>query len=340
MANELYLYSPIYDGIAEQVIAGLNASMGKEVTIRVNSPGGRVLSHWGMIAKMKEHGNVILQVDGAAMSAAANMVLYAKKVKALKVSKFMFHRADMFVETDQEKEFLNSVNTDLKTRMLARIDSSKLLAMKGVSIDRMFDMTQERIDVHLSADEMAQLGLIAKEDITDVDPTELTAFNEKLFKIAAMEVPPTPQPTSTTMTAAELKIKHPDVYNQIFAEGVEQEKDRVGAVMVYAHLDLEGAKKIIASGKRMTQTEQAEFGLKLMSARSMKELEAEAADEVTTDEVEQPVGKNAAKEAQAKAKAKELEDYRKAVLANMNIGHKADGAVITKRGTIALVTEN
>jgi len=339
MAKELYLYTPINDSVAEQMIAGLDANMGKDVTVRVNSPGGRVLAHWGMIAKMKEHGNVTLQIDGAAMSAAANMVLYAKKVKALKVSKFMFHRADMYVETEQDKKFLEEVNADIKSRMLARVDSSKLLAMKGVSLERMFDMSQEVIDVHLNSDEMVQLGLLAKDDVTDIDPTELTSFNQNLFKIAA-EVPPTPQPTSTTMTAAELKTKFPEVYNQIFNEGVAQEKDRVGAVMVYAHLDLEGAKKIIASGKNMTQTEQAEFGLKLMSARSVKDLEVEAADDVTTEEVEQPVGKDAAKAAQAKAKAKELEAFQKDVYARMNIGQKTDGALITKRGSIALVTEN
>lgn len=332
MAKELYLYTPIYGGVAEKLISELNASMGKEVSLRANSPGGRVLDHWGIIAKMKEHGNVHMKVDGGVMSAAANMVLYAKKVSALKMSKFMFHRAEMYVDNEEDRKFLKGVNEDIKSRMLSKIDANKFTATTGISIDRMFDPNQERVDVYLSADQMKDLNLI--DEVVEIDPTELTAFNERFFQIAAEATPePTPKPTqqnNDTMTLPELKIKFPEIYQQAVNEGVEQEKDRVGAIMVFAEVDLASAKKIIASGKKMTQTEQAEFGMKLMSAQALKDVKADAAENITTNEP--PRSKE-------DAKKKEIEAFEKQVKANLGIKEEKEGAVVMRKGNMAVVVE-
>jgi ATP-dependent protease ClpP protease subunit len=291
MAKELYLYSGIYDFVAEGLISAMNEVLGKAVTIRVNSPGGRVLAHWGIVAKMKEHGDVTLQVDGGAFSAAANLTLYAKKVKALEVSKFMFHRADGPTDTQADKDFLAGINADLKSRMAAKVDSNKLMNMKGVTVDMLYDPNQ-RIDLFLSASEMKELGLI--DEITSVDPSEINSFNHRSFDIAATLPPITQQENKQTLvmtTLAELKEKFPALYALAITEGektgAEKELDRVNSVMVFAHLDPVEAKKIIASGKHLTETQRSEFALKALSPERLKAVGADATPPVITAEAQQ-----------------------------------------------------
>lgn len=289
MTTELYLYSGIYDFVAEELIKAIEANMKNDITLRVNTPGGRVLSTWGLIAKIKEHGNVTIQVDGGAFSAGANMLLFAKDVTALDVSRFMFHRAEGYAETPEEKAFINGMNNDLKAKMMARVDSAKLKAMKGVTVEELYN-PEQRIEIFLNATEMKELGLVSK--IKTLEPSELTAFNERFFKMAA-EHNPSPETKITMNTLAELKEKFPSIYAQAIEEGrkagheagIAAERDRVGAALVFAKLDLEGVQAIIASGKPMTATQQAEFALKSLNPEALKAIKEGNTKPIKTEKV-------------------------------------------------------
>lgn len=283
MAKEIYLYSGIYNFIAEELIKAIEENMNVEVVLRENTPGGDVFATWGIIAKIQEHGNVTVKVDGAAFSGGANILLYANRVESLDVSTFMFHRADMYVETPEQQIFLDKVNKDLKAKMLQKIDSEKLKALKGVTIEELFN-PETRINLFLTAKEMKTLGLVHK--INKVEPSEVTAFQE-FFKIAA-EHNPTQNQKITMTSLAELKEKFPALYALAVEEGkkagIAAEKDRVGAAMVFAHLDPEGVKKIIQSGEAMTATQMAEFSLKAASPTALAAIKDASQKDVVTDE--------------------------------------------------------
>ena len=161
MAKELYLYSPIYDFVVESLVSQLEENMGNEVCIRANTPGGDVFAGYALCAKMQEHGNVTVKVDGNANSIGSMALLYAKKVECLDVTTFVLHRADMYVSTPEQQTFLDKINKDLKSKYLQRFDKESFKEVTGVSIDEMFN-PEKRIDIVLDAKQAKRIGLIQK----------------------------------------------------------------------------------------------------------------------------------------------------------------------------------
>lgn len=327
MAKELLLYSGIYNFVAENLIRAMEEFSAQDITMRINSGGGDLQASWGIAAKMKEHGNVKVKVDGIAMSAAFNLCLYAKDVECLDISNFMAHRAAYSYGGDspEEKAFLAKVNSDLRKQMEKRIDSEKLKEMKGVTIADLFEK-EERITLFFTASEAKKLGIVSK--INKLTPEEVEAFNETFLRIAA-EHNPTQQ--SKTMTLAELKQNHPTVYAEIFnlgkqdgiTEGTAKENDRCKAAMVFAHLDPKGVKEIIDSGKPMTQTQLAEFTLKAMSPENLAKIKADSAKTVQTEPV-----------VDGKDKNQEVTNFEKDVRASLGLDKeaKSEGGTIVSSG--------
>jgi len=266
MAKELYLYSPIYSFTAEELISQLNDNLGNEVVIRSNSPGGSVFSGWGIIAKMKEHGNVTVKVDGIAASMAAFMLIFADKVEALDVSKIMIHRADMEVTDEASKRFLKSVNDEMQAKLISKIDVEKFKTISGYSIDEVF-AEDKRIDVWLTAKEAKTIGLVDK--IVSLDPKEIKALTERFFNVAASATPEIVEPIKPIkMTIEKLKAEHPELFNSVIALGVSGEKDRVQAWLTFVDIDAEAVKAGIDTDNAPTLKEQAELNRKMMSAEA------------------------------------------------------------------------
>lgn len=268
MSKELYLYSPIYDFAAESIISQMEESKNEDIVMRVNSPGGRVFSGWGIIAKMKEHSeNVKIKVDGVAASMAFFMGLFADEVEALDVSKFMAHKADMLIESEKDQKFLDSVNKDLRLKMKSKLDNEKFKEVTGVTIDEMFD-NSERKDYWMSAKEAKSIGLVTKINKLSTQ-SSVAAFNEKFYNIAA-ETATKPiimsEEKKTTEKVVDAKAE--------FESGIQTERARVAAWNVWSEIDPEAVKKGIESGKDITAVESQEFMKKLASAGTLKKIEA------------------------------------------------------------------
>ena len=297
MAKELLLYSGISNYSAELLIKSVEEFKREAIAIRINSGGGDTQATWGICAKISEHGNVKLKVDGVAFSSAGNMLFYAKSVECLDVSTFGFHRAAPMYASDDSpelKQFLAKVNTDLRAKMEAKIDSTLLKAMKGMTVADLFE-GEERKLLFLNASEAEKLGIVSK--VNTLNPEEIAAYSDMYMKIAAeLPINTSQNQNSNFMTLAELKEKHPQVYAEVFAlgkvEGITigkaEETDRIGAAMVFAHIDPKGVQEIIKSGKPMTATQQAEMLLKSTSPEFLAKVKAEATPAIKTDEV--PVG--------------------------------------------------
>jgi ATP-dependent protease ClpP protease subunit len=308
MAKELYLYSPIYDFVAVDLIAAIEEHSGEDITLRVNSPGGSVFSNYGICAKMTEHGAVNVKVDGAAMSSGANLLPYAKFVECLDVSTFLLHRADMYVENDADKAFLAKINKDLKAKLLMKVDQDTFKEVTGHTIEEMFN-SETRIDIFLDAKQAKKIGLVDK--ITKLSPADVTAFNNKMFAVAAISNPTQEnKPTNhITMTLDKLKAEHPAVYAEVFALGIAQEKDRVEACMAFVEIDPAAVKTAIEGGKPLTQKQMADFTIKAMSKNTLTALAGEQAPPVAGSE------ESAAKTVKENA----IAEFEKSVNANLNI---------------------
>lgn len=334
MAKELLLYTGIYDYTASELIKSLEEYKSQNVKLRVNTGGGGVLATWGLAAKIGEHGHVKIHVDGAAISSGCNLLMYAEEVECLDVSTFLFHKAvwEGYGDPPAEmKAFTEKVNADLRKKMEAKVDSSKLKALKGYSIAELFE-SPERINLFLTASDMKQLGIVSKINI--LEPSEMKAVNDRMKLVAgwdpemvtriAAEQTQSQNQNSNIMTLADLKEKFPTVYaeaiaagkKEAFDAGIKTERDRIGAAMVFAHIDAEGVKKIIASGEAMTATQQSEFLLKSVSAEHLKKIKADNKGGVKTDEVAD--GDDAAQN----SGKKEAEDFVKDVRASLGLDGK------------------
>jgi ATP-dependent Clp protease protease subunit len=287
MAKELYLYSPIYDFVAEALISQMEENKSEDIVIRGNTPGGSVFSGWGIIAKMKEHGGkVTMKVDGSVASMGTFILAFAQEAEALEVSKIHLHRADMYINGPEDQAFLDSVNKDLKAKLIQKIDAAKFKEVTGFTIDDLFD-PDKRLEVWLSAKNAKAIGLISK--IVKLNPTEITAINR--FNVAAESKPdttdPKPQPNKV-MTLEEIKAKHPDMYAQIVAEGkkdgTETERKRIQAWESWRHIDAVAVDKGIKEGKDISMSDISEFSAKALSPENLKKLQASNAPDVSTKE--------------------------------------------------------
>lgn len=312
--KEILLFSGIYPFVAERLVTQLEDNPG-DVVLRINSGGGDVYSGYSILAKMQEHkGKISIKVGGTAMSMAAAMLAFSDDVEVLDVSDIMIHRGDMKVDSSEEQEYLDGVNKTLRSKLESKINLDKLKAIKNVTMDEIFD-PKNRLNVFLTGKEAVEIGLANK--YVTLNAKTIDAFEDTFYKIAAEH---TPDPKDekilkpNKMTKDQLKRDHPELYAEIFGEGVAAEKDRVDSCLVFAEVDLPGVKAAIESGKNLTSKQMSEFSLKIMSAASLKKIEGENAPGVDTPEDTSTTPKS--------EKEKSLEAFEKLLDVNLNLNKK------------------
>lgn len=318
MAKEILLYSSMYSWSVTEIIAALNIHADEEVTIRVNSPGGNVFDSWGLFAKMKEHGNVTVKVDGLAASSAFNLLLYAKNVEALDVSTIMLHRADAYAETDEQKQMLAKINKDLRTKLEARVDADSFKKVTGYTMDDMFN-PETRVNIWLTSKQAKELGIVSK--IVKLKPEEQQAMAEAMahwtLEVAAEHNPTEKNSNPTNMTLAKLKAEHPGVYQEVLAEvsksiaeaATKKEQTRVKAWLAYVQIDAAAVLKGINEGIEVDAAVMAEMQVKAFSKNGLKSLETDSPETTATPAAEAPVAPEAKKE-KDKAVDKFIEDAK------------------------------
>jgi ATP-dependent Clp protease, protease subunit len=290
MPKEIYLHTAIYPYVVEQTMVKMEEYKNEDIILRVSSPGGSVIAGWNLIAKMIEHkGKITIKVDGAAFSMAMDLLPYADEVIANDVSRFMFHRGNAPVSSQQDQDFLDKINADLRAKFEKKVSSEKFKEATGYTYDEVF-ASNKQIDIFLTAEQVRTMGLVDK--IIPLDPKEASKFNESLFEIAAMAESnkQQDQDQNKTMTLEEIKAKYPALYEQILAqgasEGQKKERDRVTAWQAFAAVDPEGVIKAIKEGKEISMTDISEMTVKMNSPEKLKQLATSSAQTVTTTEVE------------------------------------------------------
>lgn len=296
----------------------------EEVLLRINSPGGSPEYGWGMISMFNELKNPKrILVDGRAHSMGAYFLAYANDVESLDVSEFLIHRAAYpeWIESNPEnfddamKGNLMRVNQSLEKALRSKIDVAKFEAIAGVKMKDIFSLDQ-RIDVFLSAKQAKEVGLISKiTKLTAEMAADITEFakaaesEHKIYIPKAAEVPPTnfPKPNKT-MTQAELKATHPELFASIQSDAVKQEQDRVGAWMAFIDVDPVAVAKGIKDGESMSQTAMAEFSRKAFAKQQVAAAAGDSAGAAPAEGVK--TEEELKKEADAKATADFLKDAK------------------------------
>lgn len=89
---------------------------------------------------------------------------------------------------------------------------------------------------------------------------------------------------SNKMTKEELKSQHPALYSEVIAEGVNNERDRVGSWMAYSEADPKAVSEGIASGKAITSTESNQFLVAIAQKGRLDAFSADNAQTISTKE--------------------------------------------------------
>ena len=300
--KEILIYTGIYDFTAETFINRLNEiSKDEDIIIRLNSPGGSVFAGWGMIAALKERtGKNILKVDGNASSMAFFMLPFFDEVQALDITNFMIHRATGWVENEDDQKILDNINKSLKDKLEKRIDKDKFMDVTGISIKDIFE-AEKRRDIWVTAKEAKKIGLIDR--VVRLEPREINAMQKNLVAFSTFEDTEVQEPRGSEeikepiininkvkkviMTKAELKAENPDLYNEIYNDGIKAEADRVGAFMAFSDIDLEAVKTEIKEGRTISQTFMAEMTIKSISNKTLDAKKEGSPETIKTPEGEE-----------------------------------------------------
>ncbi len=326
MGKELLIYGYIHSQSAVDFLNQFNEiGEDEEVTVRINTEGGKPEYGWGMAAKFQEHKGVKkAKVDGQAHSMGLFYCCYADTVEALDVSEFTLHRAayrdwiensELF--TDDLKDNLARINKSLRSAFEAKVDVAKFEEITGAKMNDVFSM-DSRIDVSFNAATAKKIGLVDK--VIKITPSKRAEIDR--YAIAAstgVEAPviPTEQKINKkkNMDIKALKADHPELYAQAVQEGVTKERDRVGACMVFMAVDADGVKAAIESGEDLTQKQMAEFSLKAVNAASLKNIGEEAPGATDTKAVDTK---------EPTAEQKELADFENEITAKIDSKFKKD----------------
>jgi ATP-dependent Clp protease, protease subunit len=302
MAKTLLLFSPIYSFVAESFVEKLlEVPENEDIEVWVNSPGGSVFAGWSIIAALNEmKGKKTAKVMGDASSMAFYALLFMDNVEAIDVINLTVHRADGYVETDEEKAYLAKINKDLRAKMEKRINQDLFKEVTGYSFDEIFD-PEKRINVTIDAKAAKKIGLVDK--IIRLEPKQIAALNEKMIGfvdyIAENVIDTEKKPIDNnikinekikkTMTKAEIKTQFPLVYNEIIAD----ERNRVQAILEFMDIDPVACKTQIDNGNEPNSKFFAEMTRKSMAANLVEKTKTEtvvpvvtATEAKTTEQVE------------------------------------------------------
>lgn len=183
--NSIYAYGVIGPSWAgyisdSQVIDGLHQLKGKEVHLRVNSPGGSVDMGVAIMGAIKRHGNVIAHIDALGASIASVFPLAAKKVFISKGAKMMIHEP-WTIELGSAKvlrktaDILEKYNNDIADIYLEKTKKP---------IKKIYEMLAD--ETWFTAQESIDFGLA--DEIDPNDPEEEAVAPQGLFKNVPSDV--------------------------------------------------------------------------------------------------------------------------------------------------------
>lgn len=268
--QEICLYGDIWDWTAQDLIMKIGFSdRSQPLDIRINSNGGSVFAAYGMAAKIREHGDVKIKVDGIAASSAAYLCLFGKSVECLDVSNFMFHRAAMDgTPSKEDLAQIEKINGELRAKLESKVKPEDFERESGVSIKDIFE-ADDRVEAWINARQAQKIGLVDK--VVKLTTAQATAYYKGLEVFAKST-----QEKNKVMTLQEIKASHPALFEEIksigFTAGMEAEKDRTGSFLAFIDVDTKAVVKGIESGKPITATQISDFSLKAFNGTALAAL--------------------------------------------------------------------
>lgn len=267
----------------------------KTILYVIDSPGGTVDGTQSFANAIKSSGKqTIALVDGMMCSAAywigsscdkiyssnstdmigsiGTMCALKDNTEEMKTKGIVLREYYATDSTDKNKMFSDAQKGDGKALISEMLDPMNDMFMEAVKENRYGKLNKSEnvlTGKTYMTDAAQAAGLI--DGISSID----SIINSNKLSNTSYS---TKGKTTKVMNAAEFKAAHPAEYGKIvsegIAQGIEQERDRVTAALVYVDVDAAGVKKVIADGKPLTQTFFAEMNLAQGKASLLTGLQA------------------------------------------------------------------
>lgn len=332
MAKPLLLYAPIYDFVAEQFVDKMNDIPEEDdLTIWLNSPGGRVFAGWSIIGPMqKRKGKISTSIYGNASSMAVYIPLFSDYSEALEVTQFVLHRADGYVETPEDQKFLDQINKDLRKQMESRLDLVAFTKITGKTMDDMFNPST-RLDITLTAKQAKDIKLIDK--VIKLDSKQIESMTKQFVAFAdfdsSQRSEQQPQRSEQAkpidksinnqnakkMTLQELQAQHPELVAQIQKDAISAERNRANSFLAFLDIDKENVIKAVKEGSEFNSAVMAEMTVKLTAHVTKANIEADGKS-IEKPATEQVKTEKTAEEKAIEAELKGIEDSGKNFVKN------------------------
>lgn len=195
----IFVYDVIDDywGVsAEDLNKTLIGMEGKEVNLRINSPGGDVFAAEAMATFIKQHGNVHAFIDGYAASAATRLASAAKTVQIADQGFYMIHNS-WTLAIGNKSEMRNTAD------LLEKIDNS-IIADYAKQTGKSTEEIAAWMDAEtwFSADEAVEYGFVNGK-ITDTSSQEGNQNSKQWDLSAYANAPKPPEPGNTEALRAQ-----------------------------------------------------------------------------------------------------------------------------------------
>lgn len=303
-----------WDITASYIQSQLNESVGEDVAIHINSPGGYVYDAIAIFNYIRDYAsihNVEITIDGLAASSASYIALASnKKPKVHDNSIFMIHNPWIvgigdYREMDKMSEMLKGL-TNMFKRAYSRVSGVNEIKVESWMNNEKFFFGSEIVDegfsdnmIESDDEEKEVSALIASAKLNVQNALKIVKENERsedLEKIAALIQKPKAQkeePTNVTepagagknnggktvKTLEELKAQFPDLYAMAIQagkdEGIKQERKRVTAHAQWLDVDKDNAVKAILDGEDFDTTSLSKY---TKASMNLNQVNAAAAD--------------------------------------------------------------
>lgn len=307
---ELQLYRTI-NGITASILVGdIEALRPTErLTLRMDTEGGNVFKGWAIAGKIAEHrGQTTAKLEGAVRSMGTFLLPFFDRVEALDVSNIHLHRAEGPIQTQQDRDFLDKINSDLRSKFESYIDTDALQRVSGYSLDDIFN-SEQRIDVFLTAQQANEVGIV--DEVKTLD-REMEA---EACGVGTIEARKTDEPEPSTNsekqqrmnTLEELKAQYPELVAEAKNEGINEERSRVKAFTKWVNTDAKYVAEAIENGTEFTAEHASELYSKAAQATAQKDVEDDSPEDVTPDPEAKDNGEEENKDTELEALAKKVD---------------------------------
>lgn len=275
------------DTVEREFVRKLDAVNTGTIRVKINSPGGDVFSGFSIYNNLKNHkSKVEVEVLGLAGSVSSVIAMAGDVVRMPRTASIMIHNPFTPYTSGEAKDLRSRADALDKMKEMALAAYTSKAKITKEKISEMMDNT-----VYLTAEEALEYGFIdeiieSDEGIT-VDGEMLNCAGT-MFKMSAFKGFPkekflnktkTQSTGGEVMTKQELMQQYPELFKEIIAVGIMQERERLQAIDRLPVI--QGAESVVMKAKYEDMSSAADLAIKLleentrMGASHMKNIKAD-----------------------------------------------------------------